>query len=292
MPTIDDNWVPDSAGNSFSEICSHQDQIVYLYGRLSGCNSQHHDHKAWWDLNTVSALKTRFRLCYLPTSQFWLPPPIIRHWAPATRLWSPATRLPVPGACNTASLWIGYGEACMGVYSQVRLGVSCIWRVYLGVCSGVCLRASWELAWVRTVKQAVRVPSSAIGSVREKHAWECTWERAQRCAWERTWSVFGSVWRADFGAYSQADCHCVIECDWECIWERVRDYAWVCHQVQMGASGRLCNGVYLITYSEVYLGAYLDCTWECLESVSQAGWECAIVCNQECTSERTWEHAI
>jgi len=39
------------------------------------------------------------------------------------------------------------------------------------------------------------------------------------------------------------------------------------------------------TYSEVSLGAYSECTWECLESllgsVSQAGWECTIKCNQE-----------
>jgi len=38
------------------------------------------------------------------------------------------------------------------------------------------------------------------------------------------------------------------------------------------------------------------CTWEhlesFLESVSQAGWECTIECNQECASERTWECAM
>jgi hypothetical protein len=73
-------------------------------------------------------------------------------------------------------------------------------------------------------------------------------------------------------------------------------------------------------YSEVYFGAYSECTWENLESVpssaigsilesipgselenilggvlgiiSQAGWECTIQCNQGCTSERTWEHAM
>jgi len=39
------------------------------------------------------------------------------------------------------------------------------------------------------------------------------------------------------------------------------------------------------TYLEVYLGAYLECTWESLESllgsISQAGWECAIESNWE-----------
>jgi len=49
----------------------------------------------------------------------------------------------------------------LGVYHRVQLGV------YFRECSGVCLRASWELTWVRTVKQAGSVPSSAIGSVLE-----------------------------------------------------------------------------------------------------------------------------
>jgi hypothetical protein len=39
--------------------------------------------------------------------------------------------------------------------------------VYLRAFSGVCFRASWELTWERTVKQAGSVPSSAIGSVLE-----------------------------------------------------------------------------------------------------------------------------
>jgi len=70
----------------------------------------------------------------------------------------------------------------------------------------------------------------------------------------------------------------------------------------IGRSLRACPGV--------YLGAYSECTWEhfesLLECVSQAGWECAIEsnwerivrqagaieCNQVCTSERTWEHAM
>jgi len=43
------------------------------------------------------------------------------------------------------------------------------------------------------------------------------------------------------------------------------------------------------------LGSVLECTWERLEillgNVSQARWGCTIECSQECTSERTWEHA-
>jgi hypothetical protein len=54
----------------------------------------------------------------------------------------------------------------------------------------------------------------------------------------------------------------------------------VYYRVQVGASLGACPGVYLRTNSEVYLGAYSLCTWECLESlggrVSQVGWECTI----------------
>jgi hypothetical protein len=43
--------------------------------------------------------------------------------------------------------------------------------------------------------------------------------------------------------------------------------------------------VYLRTYLEVYLGAYSECTWECVEGllgrISEAGWECAIESNWE-----------
>ena len=61
----------------------------------------------------------------------------------------------------------------------------------------------------------------------------------------------------------------------------------MCHRVQLGASLRACPGVYLGIYSEVYLGANSECTWErlesLLESVSQTGWECAIESNWERT---------
>jgi len=49
----------------------------------------------------------------------------------------------------------------LGVCHRVQLGV------YLKACSGVCLRAFCELTWERIVKQAGRVPLSAIGSVLE-----------------------------------------------------------------------------------------------------------------------------
>jgi hypothetical protein len=39
------------------------------------------------------------------------------------------------------------------------------------------------------------------------------------------------------------------------------------YRVQVGASLGACPGVYLRTNSEVYLGAYSLCTWECLESL-------------------------
>ena len=43
----------------------------------------------------------------------------------------------------------------------------------------------------------------------------------------------------------------------------------MCHRVQVRASLGACPGVYLRTYSEVYLGVYSECTWECI--VMQAG---------------------
>jgi len=38
----------------------------------------------------------------------------------------------------------------------------------------------------------------------------------------------------------------------------------------------------------VCLSGYSDCLESSLGSVRQAGWEC----NQECTSELTWDHAM
>jgi hypothetical protein len=97
-----------------------------------------------------------------------------------TRHTPPASRLPVPGICNSASLWIEHAEAYMGAYSQASLGVSCRLRVYL-------------------TKQAGSVSSSAIGSVLES---------VLR-------SVLQSVLRAYLGAYSQPGWKCAFECNWE-----------------------------------------------------------------------------
>jgi hypothetical protein len=44
---------------------------------------------------------------------------------------TPTTCLLVPGWCNSCCLFMKRPEAYMGVYSQVRLGVSCILRVNL-----------------------------------------------------------------------------------------------------------------------------------------------------------------
>jgi len=55
---------------------------------------------------------------------------------------------------------LGNIQSCtLGERYRVKLGV------YLRLCSGVCLRASWELVWDYTVKQAGNVSSSAIRSV-------------------------------------------------------------------------------------------------------------------------------
>jgi len=113
----------------------------------------------------------------------------------------------------SASPWIESAGVFMEVYSQLRLGVSCLLRVDLATCSGVCLIASGELTSDRTVKQVGSVSSSAIGSVLDS---------ALR-------SVLESVLGTYLGVYSQAG-------------------------LQLGVSLRLCPGVYLRTYWEVYLG--------------------------------------
>jgi hypothetical protein len=66
-------------------------------------------------------------------------PPAARHMAhaarrpPNTASYTPlASRLPVPGVCHYASLWIEHAETYMGAYSQVRLAVSTLLRLYLG----------------------------------------------------------------------------------------------------------------------------------------------------------------
>jgi len=115
----------------------------------------------------------------------------------------------VLGTCHSASLWTEHLGAYMGAYSQARLGVHC------KACSAVCLRASWELTWKYTVKQAGSVLSSAIGSVLKAH----------------------------FGMYSQAGWECAIECNWEhleSLFGNVQpSRLGVCHQVQLIASWEL-----------------------------------------------------
>jgi len=97
---------------------------------------------------------------------------------------SPAIYILVPGACNSASLWIEHPETYMGAYSQVRLEVSCLWRVQWRACSRVYLRTSSELSWECIVKQDRTVASSAMGSVFE--------------------SVLGSVFESVLRAYLEA----------------------------------------------------------------------------------------
>ena len=108
-PTIGGKRAADPTGKSESEICSPQDLIVYPFCRIQGCNCQHHDHEASWDLIVVAALKIRLRLWYQPMS-WYRPPNTTNHPPPATRHPPPATCLPVPGACHSASLWIEHLE--------------------------------------------------------------------------------------------------------------------------------------------------------------------------------------
>jgi len=160
LPPIRGIRVFESTTISISEICSSPDQIVYLSCRIPDCNCQHHICKAWWDFVREAALWIRFGWWYWLKSWFPLP-------SHALRLPPPATCPPVPVACNSASLWIEHPAASLGAYSQVTLGVSCLWSGYLGACLGVCLRASGDLTWGCKVQQAGSIPWSAIASVFE-----------------------------------------------------------------------------------------------------------------------------
>jgi hypothetical protein len=108
------------------------------------------------------------------------------HLPASSGLTSPTNRLLVPGTWNRAPLSIKHPGAYMGTYSQLRLRVSCLWRVWWRVCTGVYWRASLEITLEHIVKQDGSVASSAIGSV-----FECV-----------LGSVLESVWRAYLEAYS------------------------------------------------------------------------------------------
>jgi len=128
-PTIGRKRAVDSTGKSESEICSPQDPIVYLSCRISGCNCQHHDREASWDLVAVAALKIRSRLWYRPTSWFrppatrypppatWHTPPT-KHCSPPTKHCSPhATCLTPPGAWRL-QLNKSLDRACRSIFGR------------------------------------------------------------------------------------------------------------------------------------------------------------------------------
>jgi len=101
-------------------------------------------------------------------------------------------------------------ESILGTVKSSRLRVChrVQFGVYLRACSGVGLRASWELTWEHIVKQAGSVPSSAIGSVPSS---------AMRSVLKSMLgSTSASVLRAYLGRYCQPGSECAIECNWEC----------------------------------------------------------------------------
>jgi hypothetical protein len=168
------------------------------------------------------------------------PPPTTNHLLHATHYLPSATLLPVPatrhpppisGTCNSVSLWVKYPEAYMWTFSQVRLGV------HFKACSGVCLRASWELPWEQTVQQAGSVFSSPIES----------------------------ILKACLGMYSHVGWECDIQCNWECTWKCTQECAWECLESQLGS----IQTIRLRVYVQVQLGVSWELTWEC--TVQQAG---------------------
>jgi len=173
-------------------------------------------------------------------------PPATRHPPPATRYLPPgAWRLPLSKSLDRA---LG---AYMGAYSQVRLGVSCLLRVYLGACSGVCLSASWEHL------------ESLFGSVQSSTVGVC--HRVQLGASLRAWlgvylRTYSEVY---FGASWELTWECTNKqaCNWEHPWEYARECTWELTQRCTWEHTWSLLGSVL----RAYLGAY-----------SQAGWECVI----------------
>jgi len=72
-----------------------------------------------------------------------------------------ATHLPVPGACNSASVWIEHPGVYIGASSQVPLPLESV----LGSVFGSVLDSILGAYLGAIVTHAGRVPSSAIGSI-------------------------------------------------------------------------------------------------------------------------------
>ena len=179
--------------------------------------------------------------------------------------------------------------ADLGAYSdagwechRVQLGV------YLRACLGVCLKASWELVWECTVKQAGSVPSSTSesvlgsmpGSVLENvlgvylgASCELTWRCIVKQAGSVSSSAIGSVLenvlesmleivlRAYLGAYSQAGWESAIECNCERPWEHARECTWECTR---------CAYPGTRTALRAHLGAYVKQAGSVIRSVLQS----------------------
>ena len=92
-------------------------------------------------------------------------PPAARHPQNYARHMPPASHLAVPGACNSASLWIEHAGAYMEAYSQVRLRVSSHLRVYL--------RATRRCTWVRTRRCSWECLESLLGSIQSSRLAVC-----------------------------------------------------------------------------------------------------------------------
>jgi len=131
-----ENWVgdllsPRSKCLTFLQNLRLQLSTQWPWGDVRSCHGGRAKDKVQTTISTdviisanirrlLSATATRYTLhaaCHPPNTACQMPP---------------ASCLPVPGVCNSASLWIEHAGAYMGAYSQTSLGVSCCLRVYLG----------------------------------------------------------------------------------------------------------------------------------------------------------------
>jgi len=270
-PIIGGRPAVDTTGKSESKICSPQDPIIYLSCRISGCNCQHHDREASWDLLTLAALKITFRLRYRPTSWFQPPPPASWCMASATQQvsgsstqehtwkhivkwdWECLSSGDCTWDCAPECAWERL-ESLLGSTKSSRLG-GCH-RVQLGVYlrtySRVCLRAfvsvhSSRLGVCHRVQLGVylRAWSGVCWRVFCEHTVKQAGSVPSSPIGSVLESVLRSVLESILWVYSQAGWECAIECNWECAWERLESFG-ACNQVHLAV---LLNAVWCIVLS-------------------------------------------
>jgi len=135
-------FIPSSSSKSGLDcICLHTATICILQAADWVCKSKSHDpifnyfrtilywdcqyitYNTLWNLIVVGEIKIRFTYWYWPI--IWFLQRYAAHYPLPTILFL------VPAGCFAAHLWINYQAAYLRAYSQVKLEVSCLFRLNL-----------------------------------------------------------------------------------------------------------------------------------------------------------------